>query len=110
MNESNAIPRITGYVSEGDVMPDERSQAIKIFYCYARKDQRHCDKLEKHLAILSRLDYIVEWYDRKIVPGTPWEEEIGHQLDTAHIILLLVSPDFISSDYCYGIEMTRALE
>ncbi len=50
------------------------------------------------------------WYDREISAGTEWEHQIDTHLDTAQIILLLVSPDFMDSDYCYGREMKRAME
>ena len=50
------------------------------------------------------------WHDRDISAGTEWEEEIMEHLDTAQIILLLVSPDFMASRYCYSVEMKRALE
>jgi hypothetical protein len=50
------------------------------------------------------------WHDRDISAGAKWEEEIRANLDEAQIILLLISPDFMDSDYCYGVEMQRALE
>jgi len=50
------------------------------------------------------------WHDRTITAGSEWEREIDVHLNTADIILLLVSPDFMDSDYCYGIEMKRAME
>ncbi len=53
---------------------------------------------------------ITVWHNREISPGTDWAQEIESQLNTADIILLLVSPDFLSSDYCYSVEMQRALE
>jgi hypothetical protein len=50
------------------------------------------------------------WHDGDISAGTEWEQEIKEYLNKAHIILLLISPDFINSDYCYDTEMKRALE
>src|SRR6266567_1438937 len=84
--------------------------AIKIFYSYARLDKRLRDELEKHLEPLKRSGQIITWYDREIQPGNDWEHEIKNQLDTADIILLLLSPNFVSSNYCYGQEMQQALE
>jgi hypothetical protein len=83
---------------------------LKIFYCYAREDKDLCDLIDKHLGILKRLGQVVGWYDREIQAGTEWEREIKENLDTASLILLLVSADFIASDYCYGVEMAKALE
>jgi hypothetical protein len=53
---------------------------------------------------------ITEWHDREITAGSEWATEIDHHLDSAQVILMLVSADFIDSEYCFGIEMTRALE
>ena len=64
----------------------------------------------KHLGILKRQGVIRDWHDRKITAGTEWKGQIDHHLDTAGVILLLVSADFIASDYCYDVEMKRALE
>jgi hypothetical protein len=60
--------------------------------------------------MLQRQGLIGVWHDSDISPGTEWEQEISKHLNEAQIILLLISPDFMNSDYCYGIEMKRALE
>jgi hypothetical protein len=83
---------------------------VKIFFCYAHEDEALLNKLKSHLRPLQRKDLIDVWYDRDISAGMKWEEEIDKHLNEANIILLLVSPDFMDSDYCYGKEMQRALE
>src|SRR5256885_13228643 len=83
---------------------------LSIFFSYAHEDEALRNELEKHLSILRWQGIITEWYDRDIHAGTEWEHEIDTHLDTAQIILLLISPDFLASHYCYSIEMTRALE
>jgi hypothetical protein len=60
--------------------------------------------------MLRRSGTIRGWHDRKIKPGDNWRDQISTHLEEAEIILLLVSPDFIASDYCYEVEMTRAIE
>jgi tetratricopeptide (TPR) repeat protein len=82
---------------------------IKLFYSYSHKDETLKDKLVTHLAVLKRQGLIEEWNDRQIGAGDEWKGEIDEHLEEADIVLLLVSPDFIASDYCYDIEMTRAL-
>jgi TIR domain len=91
-------------------MEGNSSQPLEVFYCYARKDRALCEELNKHLTGLLRSGLITVWYDGNINPGTAWEAEIEAHLNTARIILLLVSPDFIASDYCYSKEMVRAIE
>jgi hypothetical protein len=86
------------------------SEPLKLLYCYARKDKILRDKLAMHLSVMQHLNQITSWHDHEIKPGTNWEEEIDIQLNTANIILLLVSPDFMASRYCYGVEMRRAIE
>ncbi len=86
------------------------SQTLTLFYCYAREDHLLREELEKHLAGLAREGLITGWYDGEIVAGISWEEEVKNRLNAADIILLLISADFIASDYCYSVEMKRALE
>jgi len=83
---------------------------VKIFFCYAHEDEPLLNKLKTHLKPLQRMGLINVWHDRDISAGLKWEEEIDKHLNEANIILLLVSPDFMESDYCYGKEMQRALE
>jgi len=84
--------------------------ANELFYSYAHSDERLRKQLEKHLAIMKRQGLIEGWHDRKIVAGTQWKDQIDEHLNSADIILLLVSSDFLASNYCYDIEMVRALE
>ncbi len=88
----------------------KRAKAIEIFFSYAHEDERLRNELAKQLSLLKREGLITEWYDRQISPGREWASEINTHLNTAQIILLLVSADFMASNYCYGIEMKRALE
>src|ERR1051326_8277156 len=83
---------------------------IEIFCCYAREDQILMKSLRKHLMPLQRRGLITIWSDTDIDAGAAWEDEIQKHLNSAHIILLLISRDFIASDYCYSTEMARALE
>jgi tetratricopeptide (TPR) repeat protein len=92
------------------MMTTDPTKTVKLFFCYAREDRALRDELEQHLSLLKRQKQITTWYDREISPGTAWEQEIDTHLNSAHLILLLVSRDFLASDYCYGIEMKRALE
>ena len=92
------------------MMTTDHTKTVKLFFCYAREDKALRDELEQHLSLLKRQKQITSWYDREITPGTEWEKEIDTHLNSAHIILLLISRDFLASDYCYGIEMERAME
>src|SRR5437660_7285449 len=91
-------------------MIGEATGVLELFYSYAHKDERLRNELNKHLYNLKRQGLILGWYDRDISAGTDWEQAIDSHLNSAQIILLLISPDFMASDYCYSIEMERALE
>ena len=88
----------------------QQSSAIGIFCCYAREDIRHLDKLKTHLSPFQRQDMIHVWHDGDIRAGTEWDQEVKKYLNEAQIILLLISADFIASEYCYRTEMKQALE
>jgi hypothetical protein len=83
---------------------------VTLFYSYSHSDEKFRDTLAKHLALLKRRGMIKEWYDREIGAGDEWRDAIDEHLEAADIILLLVSADFIASDYCWDKEMGRALE
>ncbi len=93
-------------------MPDSTfgSPAIEVFYSYSHHDEVLRDELEKHLSILRRQGVISQWHDRQIGAGREWEGQIDQRLNSAQVILILISADFLASDYCYDIEMMRAME
>lgn len=81
-----------------------------LFFSYSHADESLRNQLETHLSALQRQGSISSWHDRRILVGTHIGKSIDEHLDTADIILLLISPDFIASDYCYEREMKRALQ
>lgn len=93
-------------------MPEtsKTSRTVEVFISYAHEDEVHWNELSKHLSLLKRRGVISVWHDRQIGAGREWKSEIETHLNTAHIILLLVSADFLASDYCHDVEMKRALE
>ena len=83
---------------------------VEIFFSYSHKDEALRDDLAKHLSILQRRGVIDAWYSRNIEAGVEWAADIDKQLSQSEIILLLVSSDFLASDYCYDVEVKRAME
>ena len=82
---------------------------LDVFLSYSHKDKLLRDELATHLSNLRRQGVISDWYDGDIAPGTDLNEQIELHLNTAQIILLLISADFMASDFCYGIEMQQAI-
>ncbi|MGH9848059.1 MAG: TIR domain-containing protein [Blastocatellia bacterium] len=85
-------------------------QPLEVFFSYSHRDEALRDELSKHLSILRRQQVIGEWHDRQIAPGGDWAGAIDKHLKRARIILLLISADFLASDYCYDIEMNCAMD
>src|SRR2546421_2000807 len=83
---------------------------ISIFCGYAHEDKSLFNHLNKHLAVQRSQKSITLWHYGEIPPGAEWELAITHHLDQADIILLLISPSFMDSEYCRGKEMRRAVE
>src|SRR5262249_21747390 len=81
-----------------------------LFLSYSHKDELLRNELVNHLRILTREGVIASWDDRKILPGDEWDHQIHAQLRTADIVLLLISVDFIASDYCNDVEVHLALQ
>ena len=96
-------------VSNRRIDRDDRDP-LSVFYSYAHADAKQRLKLSKHLAPLERIGLLRTWYDHEILPCAEWEQEISNKLDQANIILLLISPDFVASHYCYTVEFQRAME
>lgn len=104
---------------EATVQPKPKSPAaptpptkepIEVFISYSHKDDDLREELVTHLANLKRQGKITAWHDRAIEAGEEWEAQLKSRLESARIILLLISPPFMASDYCYDIEMQRAIE
>ena len=81
----------------------------KIFIAYSRKDKEILNNLKLHLSVLERTNKFRIWYDGLIEAGKDWDNSIKRELNTSDIILLLISKNFLSSDYCYEEEMKKAI-
>jgi TIR domain len=83
---------------------------VSLFFSYSHTDEEYRNRLEKHLAPLKREGLISGWHDRKIHAGGHLHDEISQHVEHDQVILLLVSADFLASDYCQDREMATALE
>jgi hypothetical protein len=82
---------------------------IRVILSYAHRDEKLRDELAKHLAALRRSAVVDIWYDGKVTPGDEFDRDIFQHLRHSDLVLLLISPDFMNSDYCYRREMRIAL-
>lgn len=107
---SNNIKKIFFIEKKGIfVMMQTVQEPLKVFISYSHKDKRLKDKLITHLNALIRQKYISLWYDNMILPGKEIDEEIRAALQSSQIVLLLLSADYLTSNYCYQEEMEEAM-
>lgn len=86
-----------------------RARSLRLFYSYSHKDERFRQELETHLKLLRLSGLIAGWHDRDIEAGDDWKAKIDENLAKADIVILLISADFIASEYCYDVEAKYAL-
>ncbi len=82
----------------------------KIFFSYSKYDREYLEQLTRHLAVLRRKGKIAAWDDHQILPGEEWDDAIKDELNHADIILLLISSDFLATDYIWDVEIKTAMD
>jgi hypothetical protein len=88
-------------------MPED---SVEIFCSYAREDETLRQEFEASVVQMRRKKQIDVWHDKRISAGDRWRDQIDEHLDSADIIALFVSRDFLASDFSYEKELSRALE
>jgi CheY-like chemotaxis protein len=92
------------------VSDSEAPAPVSLFYSYAHEDDALRLELCGHLKILERRKLLAQWHDRQIQPGQDWDRRIADELQMADLVLLLVSTDFINSEYVFSKELTIAMQ
>ncbi len=85
-------------------------KTISLYFSYALADEPLQTQLANHLTLLERQGVITSWSQRQILPGDEPAQVINQQLNTADIILLLISANSLADDTCYNLEIQRAIE
>ncbi len=83
---------------------------IEVFISYSKNDLPRLEELIAHLSNLQRENLISVWYDRQMTAGEEWSDEINERLNSARMVFLLVSRNFLSSKYCFDVELPRIIE
>jgi predicted ATP-binding protein involved in virulence len=87
----------------------DKNNGIALYIAYSAEDGDLYGKFKPYIQKMKKSGLIHSYYERKII-GEKWDHVISDKLDRSRIILLLVSLDFISSEYCYGEEVQRMME
>jgi len=88
----------------------ESKTSVEVFCSYSHRDEELRKQFEAHVALMRRNNLIRIWHDREILAGDDWAGEIDSHLNSADLITLFVSSDFLNSDYCYEKELARAMQ
>lgn len=88
----------------------DNSLEIKVFISYSHKDVNLRKELEVHLSVLKRQGYITVWHDGEIMASEKWDEKTRSELEKADIVLILISPDYLASEYINDVEIKKALK
>ncbi len=88
----------------------EGSKPKNVFISYSHKDILWLKKIKTHLAGLRRGNYIKDWTDLELHAGDNWDNKIREQMSKADVFILLVSADFIASDYSWNYELSTAIK
>ncbi len=97
---------------EGDIVKMEalkKTDAKKIFISYSKEDREYLEELQKHLAPLYQQGKVQPFNDHDVLPGEDWDHKIKKELEAADIILFLLSPDALVTEYIRDVEIKIAM-
>jgi hypothetical protein len=107
--DQTIIKKINSNKEEINSSDIKRTVQAKFFLSYSHKDEKLKEQLDNHLTALKRSNKISVWNDRKIDGGINWNKIITEQLEAADFILLLLSADFMASQYIWNTEVKLAI-
>ena len=90
-------------------LPEEQETLTKVFISYSHHDKDYLDRLLTHLKPLEREGLIDLWVDRRLRAGDRWKTELAKALEHSTVAVLLVSADFLASDFIINNELQPIL-
>jgi hypothetical protein len=83
---------------------------LAVFISYSHKDEAWKDRLVTHLVVLQQQNLLDLWDDRRIGGGQIWYHKLQEAMDAASVAILLISPDYLASDFILREEVPHLLE
>lgn len=110
--QRNKIDKLTlaSSTSLSDMDANNDKKAKKVFFSYSRKDRALLEELQRHLKVFQRQGKILPWDDHEVLPGEQWDNRIKANLESADIVLMLLSADFLATDYIWDVEIPMAIQ
>ena len=85
-------------------------KGVRVFYSYAQEDEEVCTRLETHLAPLRQNGTISTWHHRMVLPGDVWDAVVQQELQTAQVVILLITADFLASEKLWKEQISPAID
>jgi len=106
---SYEIVNVQGLLDDVFVTRSDVKSPLKVFISYSKKDKEYLERLKVFLSPLMREKNLIFWDDTSLIPGEDWDERIRYELFSADVIIFLISPDLLATDYIWKTEMKEAL-
>jgi tetratricopeptide (TPR) repeat protein len=98
-----------GLQADGWIAMSVQPRRTKVFISYSHRDEKWLKRLMTHLRPIERDHGIEVWHDKKLTSGSRWREEIASALETTRVAILLISADFLASDFIAEAELPGLL-
>ena len=98
-----------GGPNQGSYGATARKTRTRVFVSYSHKDRKWLERLQVHMKPLIRQGTVYLWDDSHIQPASDWRSEIRGALSSARVAILLISADFLASDFIAEEELPRLL-
>lgn len=106
---ASSLAMVDWLLTEKNSPPKKESGPLKVFISYCHADKKFMTEIERELAPLVRNDKIEIWHDKKMLVGSHIDRAIDSEIDSADILIFILSRDFLASEYCVSEELKKGI-